>query len=479
METDSLVSENTNASKPTTIPRRPYGSKLSNSNKFKNNLPSDLPIIGLGCSSFSTFFETNSKNKNPDDLSWVTQDHPDVKEWVKTITYAIQSCGINLLDTAPWYGHGSSEIVIGYAMQKLLHSQDADAKAQHKDYKATKDIESLHANQISTKKINRNDIVINTKVGRYESNAKYMFDFSAKRVHESVLLSIERMKCDYIDVLQLHDPEFAPSMDLLIHETIPELANMRKLGLVKAIGITGYPLHIQKQIIEQSWNVHKIRIDQSLTYGHYNLHDQSLFFPLTSKSDTKSKLDGSNPQITFADYVQNTHDMGLMCAAPLSMGLLTKKGPPSWHPASIALKNACMEASNLCNHPDTHTKHDNSQERVDIAKLAIAFALSQRRISCTLLGMKNTQEVDMAVSIAKLFADEDKEEDDVDLLQSILSPLEFHILQQILDIEKGPFVEVNQSGENEWDGEEEAEKFWHQVDGGKEEAEKTMRGSKT
>ena len=140
------------------IPHRPHGSRYNSP-----NLPTKTPIIGLGCSSFSTFFfpqqeETSSLQEedsiklslrrittqaDADQLSSslncytsgsisgsnstplvssTNKTYPSIiQSWVETIHYAIEN-GITLLDTAPWYGHGTSEVIIGLALQKYFIS---------------------------------------------------------------------------------------------------------------------------------------------------------------------------------------------------------------------------------------------------------------------------------------------------------------------------------------------------------------------
>lgn len=56
------------------------------------------------------------------------------------------------------------------------------------------------------------------------------------------------------------------------------------------------------------------------------------------------------------------------------MGLLSARGPPSWHPASNYIKEACKEAAVYC------TAHG-----VDISKLAMHFSLSNEEIPTTLV----------------------------------------------------------------------------------------------
>lgn len=50
-----------------------------------------------------------------------------------------------------------------------------------------------------------------------------MFDFRAERVIKSVDESLQRMGLEYVDLIQIHDMEFAPSLDVIINETLPAL----------------------------------------------------------------------------------------------------------------------------------------------------------------------------------------------------------------------------------------------------------------
>lgn len=79
--------------------------------------------------------------------------------------------GINWFDTSPFYGVTKSEINLGKALVGLP----------------------------------RQEIVVASKVGRYDQNR---FDFSAERVKASVNESLERLKLDYLDIVQCHDIEF-------------------------------------------------------------------------------------------------------------------------------------------------------------------------------------------------------------------------------------------------------------------------------
>ena len=56
-----------------------------------------------------------------------------------------------------------------------------------------------------------------------------MFDFSAERVIASVDESLQRMGLEYVDLIQVHDMEFAPSLDMIISETLPALQKVSML----------------------------------------------------------------------------------------------------------------------------------------------------------------------------------------------------------------------------------------------------------
>jgi L-galactose dehydrogenase len=341
------------------------------------------------------------------------------------------------LDTAPWYGHGISEIVVGYALDTILVDDD------HINHQ-------LHGNENAKRKrrgsLPRSSIIVNTKVGRYEADPLHQFDFSYATTMSSARRSIERMNCGYIDVLQLHDPEFAPSMSILMEETIPALIECRNRGWTKAIGITGYPLEVQHEILVRCFEVFsdEVVFDQSLVYCHNNLHDMSLFgdrcFPMT---------EGDDEVESFAQYCRRSN-VCLMTAAPLSMGLLTNAGPPSWHPALPSLKKACDNAAKMC-----------QARGIDISSLAMLYAFSQKEVGCTLIGMKDINQVDVAADFALRF---DVTDDANVGLRQVLSDEEYEMLTLLLHVHEGPFASVWSNSEYRWDGKAEAKKFWAMIE---------------
>jgi L-galactose dehydrogenase len=420
-----------------------------------------ISIVGLGCSSFSNFFDAGgdgddasssqeSENavlsaKDPLSLSSL----PRVQGWIETVRYAVLEAGITVLDTAPWYGHGTSEIVVGLALQSIFGASD------------TRSDDGTNASPA----IRRSDVIINTKVGRYEADPKHQFDFSREMTHRSIQRSLERLQVSYVDVLQLHDPEFAPSLDVLMEETIPALLEIQERGWCRTLGMTGYPLHVQRQILDRSFCAFQRNVwDQSLVYSHYNVHDTSLLYPPTSArrgqpnddNDESAMVDASS---SFAAYCRR-HHIRVVTAAPLSMGLLTTAGPPPWHPASDDLQTACRTAAQIC---DRHG--------VDVSELALLFALSHPAVPCTIVGMKSVQQVQAAVQAAARIAsvstsqgdDEDASCCD-DTLGRVLTESERDAYVALRDPVDGPFAHVWKDGTYQWDGVQCARDFWeHQV----------------
>ena len=76
----------------------------------------------------------------------------------------------------------------------------------------------------------------------------------------------------YVPLNQIHDIEFAPSLDYVLKETLPVLEEAVKSGKAKFIGITGYPLSTLATCVERS----QIPIDIVLTYSRFSFIDDSL-----------------------------------------------------------------------------------------------------------------------------------------------------------------------------------------------------------
>lgn len=205
-------------------------------------------------------------------------------EGIRSVHVAIDR-GINLLDTAPYYGATTAETVLGKALRTVP----------------------------------RDKYYLATKVARYGPQIAD-FDFSAARVTRSVDESLARLGVDYVDFIQVHDMEFG-HVDQIVNETIPALQKLKATGKVRFVGISCLPIPLFRRVLDLA------AVDQIQSYCHFCLNDTSL--------------------ADLLPYL-NAKQLAIFNSAPLAMRLLSDEGPPTWHPAPAALRVKCAEAAAHC-----------------------------------------------------------------------------------------------------------------------------------
>jgi L-galactose dehydrogenase len=210
----------------------------------------------------------------------------------------------------------------------------------------------------------RHKVVLATKCGRYGLD---QFDFSAKRVTASMEESLKRLQTDYIDLFLAHDVEFGDAQQI-IEETVPALRKLQRQGKARFIGITGFPLGTLAKIAEA------IPVDAILSYCRYNLMVSDMDDVLTP--------------------VAKKRGIGLINASPLHMGVLTNQGPPEWHPAPAAVRDAGKKVAALCR-----------KRGLDVSPVALRFCLDHPYVSSTLVGMATPQQVESNLHALKIIAD--------------------------------------------------------------------------
>lgn len=248
-------------------------------------------------------------------------------ESIEAVEAAIEG-GINFIDVSPYYGHYKAETVLGKAL----------------------------------KRIPREKYYLSTKVGRYGKDGVNTWDYSAKRATESVQESMERLGIDHIDLINVHDIEFQANMDgglqKVVDETLPALVELKKKGLVGHVGITDLQLENLKWVVEHS---EEGTVESILNFCHYCLNDDKLK--------------------DFIDFFES-RGIGIINASPLSMGLLSQRGVPDWHPAPKPLVEACAKAAQRC-----------AEKNYPIERLAIQYAVSNPHIAGTLFSSANPDNV--------------------------------------------------------------------------------------
>lgn len=272
-----------------------------------------VPVLSFGASSLGGVFHSVRE-----------------EDAIEAVFTAIDN-GLNFIDVSPYYGHYKAETVLGKAL----------------------------------KEIPRDKYLLSTKVGRYGENGVNTWDYSARRATESVYESMERLHVDYIDLINVHDIEFA-DLHQVAEETLPALVELKQKGLVGHVGITDLQLENLKWVIDHTAPG---MVGCVLNFCHYSLNDDKL--------------------ADFLDFFEE-RGLGVINASPLSMGLLTRRGIPAWHPAPKPLVEACRKAVKYC-----------TEQGYPIEKLAIQFAVSNPRIPTTLFSSANPQSILKNVSYAE------------------------------------------------------------------------------
>lgn len=138
----------------------------------------------------------------------------DESESIRTIHAALDN-GINLIDTAPVYGFGVSEEIVGKAIEQ---------RGQ------------------------REKVFIATKVGLQWDDGSVSRNSSPDRIRKEVQDSLRRLRTDYIDIYQVHWPDLA----VPIEETARTMQALFKEGLIRAIGVSNYSPEQMKQFMSVS-----------------------------------------------------------------------------------------------------------------------------------------------------------------------------------------------------------------------------------
>jgi aryl-alcohol dehydrogenase-like predicted oxidoreductase len=259
-----------------------------------------LPILGFGASSIGQEFR-----------------RVNVEDALKSVRVALD-CELNFIDTSPFYGRGMSEVLLGLALRDVP----------------------------------RDSYTLCTKLGRYDLKH---FDFSARRVRESVDVSLHRLGTDHIDIMLCHDIEFVP-MQQIVDETIPALRGIQQAGKVRFIGFSGYPQKIFRFICDQT------PVDCVLSYNQYTLQNTRF-------------ADETIPYL-------KAKGIGILNAGPFSARLLTNAPLPTWLKEQENVKAAARAAAALC-----------AKRGSDIAKLALQFSTANPDIASTIAGSANPENI--------------------------------------------------------------------------------------
>lgn len=259
-----------------------------------------IPVLSFGASSLGAEFRS-----------------VDLNEVFESVRVALE-LGMNFIDTSPYYGRGMSEVLLGIAL----------------------------------KEVPRESYLLCTKLGRYDVDH---FDFSSRRVAESVDVSLHRLRTDHLDIVLCHDIEFV-SLYQIIEETLPALRKLQQAGKVRYVGISGYPMKIFTSVTAQA------EIDCILSYNQYTLQNTRLVDDILPAMKEK--------------------EIGVMNAGPFAARLLTNAPLPVWHRDSKQVQQTARLAAEHC-----------QSKGVDIAQLALQFSCSHPDLATTITGSANPDNI--------------------------------------------------------------------------------------
>lgn len=137
------------------------------------------------------------------------------RECIDAVLFAVEN-DINCIDTAPIYGSGKSEIIVGKALQKL--------------------------------KAKRDRLIIATKCGLTIKGPKILHDLSPESVQRELELSLKRLQTDYIDLYQCHWPD----ENIPIEKTLETLQKFQREGKIRHIGLSNYSVDLFQKACRQT-----------------------------------------------------------------------------------------------------------------------------------------------------------------------------------------------------------------------------------
>ncbi|KAF8314773.1 Aldo/keto reductase [Clavulina sp. PMI_390] len=332
------------------------------------------PVLAFGGAALSTVYNT--------------QAHLDSSTPLRTVRLALRS-GISMFDTSPYYGN--SEIVLGSLLRQLA--------AEH----PRSSYQLVRADRASS------------KCGRY-GLPKTDFDYSPAAIRNSLKRTLRRLGTDYLDVFYLHDVEFVATRlpgelssnsaaaladenarkgwgisegeeanvlgdgDQVVLTAYGELRKLKSEGLVRSIGITGYPLPVLLRLALLIKAHFGEPVESIMTYSHYNLQNISL-------------------TQFIGEFAQRAGVTTIYSASPLNMGLLGPN-PPPWHfapPGMFAARDKAVDVIESAKWPG------------GFANLATGFAFTTSNAVdgrlpsdiTTVVGLSSMEEVRKAVEVWK------------------------------------------------------------------------------
>jgi aryl-alcohol dehydrogenase-like predicted oxidoreductase len=237
--------------------------------------------------------------------------------------------GCNFFDTADWYGQGHSETLLGKGLRSRRH-----------------------------------EIVLATKGGLDFYHGETRRNFEPAYLRFALHQSLRRLRTDYVDVYQLHNP---PPEYLRRHDVVAELEALRSAGYIRWIGVSAESPAEAVLAVEAAW-LDTIQV----TYNFLAPEAAVTLFPLAA-----------------------AHGVGIIAREPLANGFLTGKyGPSSRFQDGDFRGLAHFDPTRQQIEQVLATMRRYCREGESLAQFALRFALEPREVSVVICGCKNAAQVE-------------------------------------------------------------------------------------
>ncbi len=262
--------------------------------------------------------------------------------------HASLDAGVSLIDTAPVYGFGLSEEIVGKAIQGR----------RDKVVLATK------CGMVCNPTVGEPKFRVNTIAPDPLGHIHVHIYLGPESIRKELEASLQRLGTDYVDLYQTHwqDPTTP------IRETMGVLMDLKNEGKIRAIGVSNASAQQMKEYLECG----AIDSDQE----KYSMLDRQI----------------EQDQCPFC----LSHDIALLGYSPLAQGLLTGKMDPSreFDKGDLRYGNERFSRENrerIAHMLDAFRPIAESRG-LSLAQLAIAWTLQQPCLTHVLCGARNTQQ---------------------------------------------------------------------------------------
>ncbi|MDX9702062.1 MAG: aldo/keto reductase [Candidatus Auribacterota bacterium] len=257
--------------------------------------------------------------------------------------------GVNLIDTAPIYGFGKAEEIVGKALKKNG---------------------------------GREKIILATKFGlEWDEKERIRRNTSRKRLLQEIDDSLRRLQTDYIDIYQVHWPDNNTPAE----ETMETLMELYEKGVIKAVGVSNYSV---------------AQIEESMRFAPvHSLQPPFNMFEQEIKADILPFCVKNN----IATLTYGTLCRGLLTGkfskdSSFKKGDLRKYDPKFKGEQFAVYLNAVEKLKRIA-----------TQKNAATAQLAIEWTIEQPGVTCALIGARNPKQAQENIRIlnGRVFSSEE------------------------------------------------------------------------